>query len=273
MKNIKLILVIIASLYLNSCEKVVDIDLDTASPKLVIEASIIWQKGTTGSLQKIKLTTTSNFYTNTTPIVSGATVFITNSDNKIFDFIEKPNTGEYICSNFETVLNQNYTLTVINNGQNYTATETLKPVANIEEIIQNNEGGLTGKEIQVKAIYTDPANTENYYLYKYRYPNQIKPDYYADEDTFFQGNPFFSVSFNDDLKIGNQIEITHFGISKKYYNYMTILLGVSGNTGGGPFQAPPATVRGNIINNTNPDNFPFGYFNLSETDSRTYTIQ
>ena len=29
-------------------------------------------------------------------------------------------------------------------------------------------------------------------------------------------------------------------------------------------------VKGNIINQTNPENYPFGYFRLSEIDSTTY---
>jgi hypothetical protein len=54
---------------------------------------------------------------------------------------------------------------------------------------------------------------------------------------------------------------------------MNILLSVAGNTGGSPFQSPPATVRGNIINTTNFDNYALGYFRLSETDSASYVIE
>ena len=39
----------------SSCEKVVDIDLNNAEPKLVIDAIIKWQKGTSGENQTIKL--------------------------------------------------------------------------------------------------------------------------------------------------------------------------------------------------------------------------
>jgi hypothetical protein len=46
--------------------------------------------------------------------------------------------------------------------------------------------------------------------------NQIK--YYADEDTFFQ-KWIFSISQNDDLKIGDKVTVSHYGISKEYYNY------------------------------------------------------
>jgi hypothetical protein len=42
--------------------------------------------------------------------------------------------GEYVCSNFIPAINEIYTLTVTSKGQTYTATETLKPVALIDEI-------------------------------------------------------------------------------------------------------------------------------------------
>jgi hypothetical protein len=43
--------------------------------------------------------------------------------------------------------------------------------------------------------------------------------------------------------------------------------------GGGPFETQPATVRGNVVNETNPDNFPLGYFRVSERDTLMYIIQ
>ena len=54
---------------------------------------------------------------------------------------------------------------------------------------------------------------------------------------------------------------------------MNILLHQNSEEGGGPFETTPATVRGNCINETNPDNFPFGYFRLSEVDEITYIVE
>lgn len=273
MKYIYTALLLVTSLFFFSCEEVIDVDLNTAPPKLVIEAAIHWQKGTTGNEQKIKLSTTTDYFSTSIPKVSGATVFIKNSENIVFNFTERSETGEYFCTNFAPILNEVYTLTVVYKEQNYTAQETLLPVAPIETIEQNNEGGFTGKEIEIKSFYNDPATTTNYYLYKYKYSSQVKFDYYVDEDTYFQGNTFFSISQNSDLKVGDEIEISHFGISKEYYNYLSVLLSIAGNNGGGPFQSPPATVRGNIINTTNADNFALGYFSLSEVDTKNYTIK
>ncbi|MDX6181963.1 DUF4249 domain-containing protein [Flavobacterium sp. Fl-77] len=273
MKKLHLLIVLFMALFFTNCEEVVDIDLDAAPPKLVIEAAINWEKGTTGTQQTIKLTTTADYFENKVPTVSGATVFVRNSSNQQFNFTEIPETGQYVCNNFIPVIGQTYTLTVISNGNTYNASETFKAVAPITRIEQNNEGGFTGQDIEIKTFYNDPANENNYYLYKYLYSNKVKSNYYADEDKFFEGNEFFSISDDEDLKPGDVIEITHIGISKQYYNYITILVSIAGNSSGGPFQSPPATVRGNIINTTDSANYPLGYFSLSETDSRKYIIE
>lgn len=274
MKNkINIIIVLLTALFFNSCQDVVDIPLNTDRPRLVIDAAINWKKGTTGNSQVVKLSTTTDFYTNAIPVVSGATVFIKNSSNVVFNFIETPNTGLYLCTNFVPVINGTYTLTVINNGQTYTATETLKSVASITSVTQEIQTGLGTNFLKLKTYFNDPANTENYYLYKYKFAKNLKPEFSVDDDQFFQGNTFFSLVLEKDTKPGDQVEITHYGISKAYFNYMSILLSVAGTSGGGPFQSPPATVKGNIKNQTNFDNYPLGYFRASELDVTNYTIQ
>jgi hypothetical protein len=274
MKNkINLIIVILTAVLVYSCEEVVDIALNTENPRLVIDASIIWTKGTTGNNQVIKLSTTTDFYTNVIPAVSGATVFMKNSSNTVFNFIETPNTGSYVCANFVPVIDQTYTLTVIVNGQTYTATETLKAVAPITSVTQEKQTGLGTDFLKLKTFFNDPANVDNYYLYRYKFSNKAKPTYSIDDDLFFQGNTFFSLLLEEDTNPGDQVEITHYGISQTYYNYMSILLSVAGSSGGGPFQTPPATVKGNIKNETNFENYPLGYFRVSEADVTNYTIQ
>lgn len=273
MKKAILLIVLLNSLFFISCEDVVDVDLDTAAPKLVIEAAINWEKGTTGKQQTIKLTTTTGYFDNVIPTVSGAFVSIQNSTGQQFYFKEIQKTGRYMCNDFIPKINETYTLT-INNGKNtYTATETLKAVAPITRIEQNNEGGFTGKDIEVRAYYNDPPDEDNFYLYKYLYSNKITSNYYVDEDKFFQGNEFFSVSDDEDLKPGDEIEITHIGISKQYYNYMSILVSIAGSNIGGPFQSPPATVKGNIINTTDKADYPLGYFSLSEKQTKKFKIE
>ena len=88
MKLYKILVLVALTIFTTSCEDVIDVKLDTASPKLVVNASIQWQKETLGNEQKIKLTTTTGYFNTTIPTVSGATVFITNSNDVIYNFIE-----------------------------------------------------------------------------------------------------------------------------------------------------------------------------------------
>ena len=273
MKLYKILVFLALTIFTTSCEEVIDVKLDTTSPQLVVNASIEWQKGTLGNKQKIKLTTTTGYFNTTIPTVSGATVFITNSNDVIYNFIEKPNTGEYVCTNFVPVWDEAYTLTINLNGQTYTATETLKSVSSITNISQNNKGGFTGDQIEIKSFFNDPANADNYYMFKFKSNVSAIPSYDIFDDGFTQGNENFGLYNNEDLKSGDNLDLTLYGISKRYFEYMRKLTAVAGSSSGGPFATPPATVRGNIVNQTNAKNFALGYFTLSETDYRNYIVQ
>lgn len=278
MKNIQLfIILLIASLSVISCEEVVDVNLDTAAPKLVIDASIKWEKGTTGNTQKIKLTTTTSFYSNTIPAATGAVVTVTDVTNTpvTYQFVENAQTGEYFCSNFIPVVNNNYTLTVIYQGQTYSATSKFMAGPVIAKTEQTLKPGFDGKDYyEIKFYFQDNGAEDNFYLAGLKNKNIAYPEYGVLSDEFFQGNLMFAIYSDGDLKKGDVVEYSVQGITEKYNNFMTKLLSVSGSDGGGPFAVPPASsIRGNIVNTTNPDNYPLGYFHLSEIDSATYTIQ
>lgn len=274
MKNNRLIILtmLLVSLIFMSCEDVIDVDLETAEPRLVVDASIQWQKGTSGNDQRIKLSTSTGYFSTAIPTVSGATVYIKNSSDVAFDFIEIPGTGEYVCSTFVPVINETYTLTVIANGQTLTATETLKPVPVIDKIEQETKPGFDGEDvIEVKAYITDFAGTRDFYLTRYQSSLNAVPEFNVTDDEFFDGNQVFGLYRHEDFKPGDRLDITVSGISERYANYMEIMISMIG--GGGPFAVPPATLRSNLVNQTNFDNYVFGYFSLSETDHRLYIIQ
>jgi len=265
----------LAALFLFSCEDKVDVPLDTAAPKLVIDANIFWEKGTTGNEQMIKLTTTTNYFATEIPTVSGALVQITNAANTVFNFVETvPNSGEYICTNFAPVVGDTYTLTVAYDGQVYTATEKLLATPDILSTEQKTVSVFGSDMIQVKYFYQDNGDEENYYLLKVKNQNLAIPEYGVQDDTFFQGNLMFGfyTAENDKLFAGTVLNMSVAGISKRYYNYMNKLINIAGNSQG-PFSSPPVTLRGNIVNSTNETNYPLGYFHLSEISKINYTVE
>ena len=122
--------------FITSCEEVIDVDLNEAEPRLVIEASIDWLKGTSGNDQVIKLSLSSPYFNNQIPPATGASVSIIDENNNTFNFIEDGNSGDYVNSNFIPELNGVYNLTVSYNGETYTGIETLKSVASIDFVEQ-----------------------------------------------------------------------------------------------------------------------------------------
>ena len=258
-----------------TCQDVIEVDLNTTAPRLVVDASINWFKGTSGNQQSIKLSLTAPFFNNGVPPANGATVTVTNEDTgDVFDFLEDGTTGIYLNNTFIPIIGNTYRLDITYNGENYTAQETMQPVVPLNpDIEQNNNGGFTGEEIELKAFFTDPADQKNFYFIEITSPVSVAPELQVIEDRFTNGNQMFGFYSEDNLEAGQEVTFRNFGVSERFYNFLFILLQQGENNGGGQFQTQPATVKGNCINTTNPSNFPFGYFRLSEADEVSYIIQ
>jgi hypothetical protein len=258
-------------LFFSSCEDVVELDLENGQTRLVVDAEIIWQKGTSGNEQVIKISKTAPYYNNTTPKVSGAQVKIVNSNGDVFTFNETE-PGSYVCTNFVPVINMDYTLSVTAEGQSFTAVEKLTSVTPIDKVEQAIVPDFDGKDIiELTFYYKDPADQVNFYLTDYKSEFLIYPEYEITDDELFNGNEINTkYSDSDKMKPGNTVTITHRGISKNFYNYMKLILEIYG---GSPFSIPPGNIRGNIINTNDVNNFAFGYFRLCEADKVPYLVK
>lgn len=252
-----------------SCEEVVDVELQESDPRLVIEASIIWDKNTNGNYQIISLTTTSPYFDDEIPPATDALVKVQSQSGEIYEFTEV-DPGIYISTNFSPELNKEYQLTIQYNNEVYTASETMVPVVELQNVEQSINGGFSGDDIELKAYYQDPAEARNFYLFKFFFDDLSLQIY---DDEFTNGNRTFAYFSDEDLEIGDQVNFTIQGISERFYEYLYILSSQAGENNGGPFQTQPTTVRGNIVNETNPENFAFGYFRLSQSSELIYTIQ
>jgi hypothetical protein len=57
---------------------------------------------------------------------------------------------------------------------------------------------------------------------QYVYLNQIKSNFTVDQDEFFLTKRILQHPQNGRVKKDDKIEVTHYGISKAYYNYMSV---------------------------------------------------
>lgn len=268
-------------LVFTSCEDVIDVDLQEAPTRLVIEASIDWEKGTTGSNQTIKLSKSTPYFDATTNVsVTNASVKVTNNNSaEEFVFAHQSN-GAYTTTEFVPVISDSYTLEVVYEGETFTANETLTPVTDITEITQSVEDGFDDEALEFTVIFTDPEDEENYYLLKTQRRGDLLPELEDGDDEFINGNEvswWFEKGEDEDTdKIeeympGDIVDVSLFGISEAYFNYIRIIIEQS--EGAGLFSSTPVPLKGNCINTTTPDNYAFGYFRVNQVVKTSYTFQ
>ncbi|WP_446051257.1 DUF4249 family protein [Zobellia laminariae] len=266
---------------ITSCSDVIDVEVQEGQSRLVIQASLDWEKGTTGNEQIVKLSTSTEFFdTTSNTAVTGASVSVTNDvSGAEFIFIDQ-NNGEYTTSEFVPVLNESYTLTVIHNGETYSANETMMTVTEITNLYQGLEDGFDDEELELHVEFTDPEDEDNFYLFKFQKQGDLLPEFEVGDDEFVNGNEldwWYEIEEDEDtdkieaLAPGDVVSIEMYGISEAYYGYMDILIDQIG--GVGIFSATPVAVKGNCINLTNPDNYAHGYFRLTEVNKTSYTFE
>ena len=266
-------LYILLALFLFSCEDVIDVELNNVAPKLVIDGSLNWFKDTPGNEQEIKLTLSAPYFEDTINPANGAEVVVTKNGSEDFIFSEINESGIYKNNTFIPEINATYDLTISYLNEVYTASETLISVVDLDYVEQNDEGGFSGEDTELKVFYTDPIDEENYYFFEFINAIPSIPTLEVYKDEFTNGNQIFGFFTEDDLEAGDIVTIRNYGISQRFYDFMFILLQQNAADGGGPFETQPATVRGNCINTTNPNNFPLGYFRISEVSELTYILQ
>ena len=271
--------ILISILTLTSCTDVIELDVPSEAPRLVIEASINWEKETIGNNQTIKLSrSTPYFDTNGAEPVLGASVKITNDTNgAVFIFTDNSD-GTYSTDSFVPLVNNSYTLEVINDGETYVAQENLIAVPSILSVYQSTDYFFQDL-LEVNFEFLDPIDEVNYYFIKFQEEADLLPTLSTLKDEFINGS-LITISNerreNENINQvayapGDLVDMELYGISKRYYDYMTILINQSES--GGPFDTTPVPLRGNCINVNNPDSYPYGYFRITEVSKATYLFE
>jgi hypothetical protein len=241
------------------CEEVIQLDLPTDSPRLVVEASLKMSPNETIT-QQIKLSLSGPFYQEENPIVSEAILELIDLSNNIIHEFEYDNTNQVYKLQYTPTFDTDYKIRIIHNDEVYESTnEQLMYSAPIDTILQGNNTLFGGDEKEVLISFTDNEERDDYYLF-----DLGMNLFLATKDEFYQGNVFTFSYFYDELSAGDEINIEIMGIDERHFNFMTVLIEQT-QEGGRPFDTTPSTIRGNISNLSNPDHYPVGYFRLSET--------
>lgn len=228
---------IFAIVLLVSCEEVIELDLGSAAPRIVIEGVITNQKGPF----TIKISQSVNYQElNFFPPVSGASVRLSDGKGNTH-ILREIAEGEYKTDGFQGKNGETYFLEVAYEGEVYTASSTIPstpvPINSIsyqflEESIFNEEG------YYMTAYFTDPANEENYYRLKvfingenYLFEvgdKRVKDDnFWLINDKFFNGQ-MMDYEFPHLLEPGDKVALELHQVDKGTYDYYRTLVELMG---------------------------------------------
>lgn len=228
-----LVLPLFALSLFSSCEKVIDLELKDAEPKIVIEGNLNNQFEN----QYVRISKTVPFSTsNSFNGFKGAKVTLSTSGGISVNFTETSD-GLYKSPQFKGIPGQTYKLEVLAEGKVYTAESTM-PSPVIPDSVGFKKLSFFGTtSIFPTIFYKDPAKIQNQYRYILQINNKFQSDIVT-EDRFNDGNEVSDIIIfdGDDLKSGDTINIEMQSIDRNVFKYYFAISQINGN--GGPPVAP-----------------------------------
>jgi hypothetical protein len=254
-------IIALLSILASACTERIEIELDETYTRLVVYGTITTD--TTRHFVELSKST-SYYYNEAPPMVSGAAVSITDSEGTRVVLTETA-PGKYATpDDYYAVPGRTYTLDVqlleeINGHSNYTASSEAKRIYPIDSIglVYQPDWGEKGF-YEVTCYYQDPT-TRDFYMFNIFKNNVMLTDTLSNRfitnDDFYNGGYTngIGVGFLDQanereqLKTGDTITFQGCNISEDYYNFIFTLQQETGFST--PlFSGPPANVKGNISN-------------------------
>ncbi|MEO5643251.1 MAG: DUF4249 domain-containing protein [Bacteroidia bacterium] len=242
---------------LSACTKVIDIDLNSKDPRIVIEGNITDVPGR----YAVNITQTVNFSeTNSFPAVSGAVVTVADDAGNTESLVEVY-PGNYQGTVIQGVPGRTYYLTVVANGKTYTSQSKMPLTVQYDSLLLVPNTAF-GPAYYIIPLFTDPAGLGNRYrCIETINTTQVKELFLFEDqltDGLMNGQPI--LNFSDSLLTGDSVSVELQCIDKPTYLYFfSLLQTVSGQSGA------PANPVSNISNDA------LGYFS-AHTSQRKYVI-
>jgi hypothetical protein len=257
-------LFLLCALFMFSCERVIDVDLNDAAPAIVIEGNI----SNTLNDAAVKISMTSSYF-DTLPSekVSGAVVIIT-SDNGDNFILEEMENGLYKTQNARFKEGAVYNLFVEVNGENYGATSRLNSSVLIDSIKFYYENSPFFEEGYYVNVYlSDPFGFNNYYRLKYSKNGELQnriEDLILFDDRYVDGNVIEVTLFNQPFERNDTVTLQLISLDEGAYEYLRTFQELVNNN---PGSAAPANP------NTNLSNGALGYFSAWSSTIKTAIIR
>jgi Domain of unknown function (DUF4249) len=268
--NAKYTILILLSLFdliiFQDCQKVVNIDLNEAAPRIVIEGLINDRRGPyTVSISR----SGSYFNQPVLATVSDARVIITDN-NAIVDTLQEAEPGLYVTLRTKGAPGKSYNLVVISDGIEYTGTTTMHSHVNIDSLklvkdqFQGFDTGRDGNNLhlEIHCFFRDPIEKNFYRVKVFKNDSINTGSYRLFDDQYTNGE-------ETELRVANATAGDTFRVellsldSKTYEYYRTLEDLLYTNPFFGSTPANP---------NSNLSNGALGYFGAYAVSSKTIII-
>lgn len=241
-----------------SCEKVIDLDLNSDNPKYVIEGFV--NKDST--IHTVKITRTLNFDENTAfPTVDNAVVTITdNLGNTTTLNLVSP--GIYQTTNYLGVEGRTYTLTVTVDGKTFTSSSTMPQQVPIDSLTLQEFSFGPNPIFSIVANRKDPLGIKNYYHFNLYKNGILQNGIFLQDDQFADGVEILQPIFGADYRSGDFAIVDMMCIDANVYKYFYTLSLNSGGTAG----VIPANPESNFGSDC------LGYFSAQTKERKSILI-
>lgn len=273
MSSIKIYLIIILAAALIGCEDVIQVELDSAEPQIVIEGSV-----TDGNSPTIVyISKSGDFYEPSIfEDVTGAAVTISDSRGNSEDLVETAD-GVYETNSIIGRPGDTYNISVNSGGEAYRAESTM-PLENIKldsiVIKQSSFGRNKEEKYDLWIYFQDIPDVKNYCRFRVFHNNVLRGGFPLYDDRLSDGNYIEGrIRFNeekDEIKVGDEFRIELLNIDRANFDYFNTAndVSASGDGGMGPGSVAPTNP------NTNWDNNALGYFGAyTVSEANTVLLQ
>lgn len=249
------------------CQKVINVDLNEAAPKIVIEGMITDKRGP----YSVTITKSGSYFNQPVlPTVSGAQVYI-NDDFGLTDSLREAAPGIYITSRTRGVPGRTYTLRVVSENLEYTGTSTMFSHVSIDslKIVKSEfqrfdpDGKNRNKnQYELHCFFKDPLE-KNFYRIRVMKNDSINTQSYRLYDDQYTNGLVTELRVSN-AEAGNTYRIELLSLDKATYAYYRSLADLLYTN---PFfGSTPANPETNLRNGA------LGYFGAAALSSRTFTI-
>ena len=262
-----ILLIILFSVLTFSCEDVIQVDLNSTDPKIVIEG--ILTDRLDYHLVKISRST-DYFIPEDFPPVLGAEVTLSDDAGNSETLMEGEN-GVYETGLMQGIPGRTYTLTVRYEGKEYSAVSTMPEAVEIDSLVSEYyEGIFDVKGYIVHCNFKDRENIDDYVRINVIHDNVRHYYYYLYQDRLTDGLDIDYEIFNEDFEPNDEVAMELLTLNKAAFEFYSTVnfVAAAGDEGGGDgSQSTPANPVTNLTNGA------FGYFATYTFRKQTVIIE